>query len=721
MNLKEIRERMLAKAKTSCLTAGDVKKLQFEPYEEGHELDHYPKFAGFKIPYFKLDGKVDQEFYRFRLLQTQPSKGFAAVTEEPKKPRRYTQPLGTQCGVYLPPLFDQSWASIFKDPKVELIITEGELKAACACKLGMACIGIGGVYNWRSSKNNQDLLPILEKCDWTQRRVVICFDSDMRDNPMVRMAASRLAYTLAMRKALVYVAQLPENEEGKKCGLDDFIYSFVPPDLDLNAKKAQEGIAEGLDQFGRILIDAPAIGPGQELHRLNAEVALIRSTSEIIELATGNVYTPGAFSDARYRNRTYHDKPDSGQGMVKKFAAKEWLAWASRTEVSELAYDPACNNMITTHGAYNTWYAQRWPLIPSRKGTIAPWEKLFQHVFSALNSDHQLWVKQWLAYPIQKPGTKLSTALLVWSRQQGNGKTMFGQTMRAIYGKNYGTVTNTQLAGQFSEWAKDKQFIVGDEISLGDKRGLANTLKDMITREQFTMNIKNRKTYPVDDCINYYFTSQKEDALYIESADRRFFIVHAERDALPPDEYIKYKQWLHKDGGAERLMWYFQNEVDLEGFNPYGRAPMTNAKLEMAVAGRSEIEDWAFDLVRNVDSILRPDRHPQDLWRTEDILRMFDPDQRGKVGSKAVSAALSNAGAFKIANGQNGAIINGNRSRLWALRNVSSYAKMGAAQAGKIYESERPNRGGGVGESQKFKAKMEAGKSGGESVVKKPN
>lgn len=669
---------MVAKAKTSCLSPADVRQLRFEPYEEEHELEIYPKFAGFKIPYFKLDGNVDPNFYRFRLLQTQPSRGFAAITEEPAKPRRYTQPLGTQCGVYLPPLLDTPWQTIAKDASIALVITEGELKAACACKLGIATIGLGGVYNWRSAKDNQELLPILEKFDWDKRNVTICFDSDTATNPMVRMAASRLAYVLAHRGAVVRWAQLPPpDEEGGKQGLDDFVYA--------------RGEA-GQDELLAILQTAEDIGPGQELHRLNSEVALIQSTSEIIELFTGNVYTPGAFSDARYRNRSYNEK--DGERMVRKFAAKEWLAWGLRTEVTELVYEPACNNMITPTGAYNTWHAQRWPLLPAKKGSIAPWEKLFNHVFGHLSPEHQHWVRQWFACPIQRPGTKLSTAMLVWGRQTGTGKTMMGETMQPIYGKNYGTVTNMQLSGQFNEWAKDRQFILGDEISVGDKRGLANSLKDMITRTSFTLNIKNRKTYPVQDCINYYFTSNREDALYIESTDRRFFVVHVDTAPLAPEEYTKYKQWLTTGGGAERMFYYFTNEVDLTGFNPYGRAPVTEAKLEMSVAGRSEIEDWCFDLVHNVDSILRPERNPQDLWRTEDLLGVYDPDKRGKVGHKGLSAALNNANCFKVAHGRNDALVYGNRSRLWAVRNVEKYRKMGATAAGRAYEAERSAKGG---------------------------
>jgi hypothetical protein len=714
---------MLAKAKTSCLTPGDVKKLRFQPYEENHDLDPetlFPRYAGFQLPYFKLDGSVDEGFYRFRLLQTQPSRGFAAITEEPKKPRRYTQPLNTQCGVYLPPLFDDSWAVIAKNPEIEIIITEGELKAACACKVGFPTIGLGGVYNWRSSKQKQELLPILEKFNWLGRKVVICFDSDAMTNPMVRMAASRLAYILAMRGAHVKFAHIPEGEEAedgtrKKQGLDDFIYSYVvaatssssssrqsPNQKKLEALEAA-GLEAGTEAFYHVLQEAEELGPGQELHRLNDEVAIIRTTGEVVELYTGNVYSQSVFSDTVYRNRKYQDHADDSGRMVTKYAAKEWIGWRMRNDVAALAYEPACTNMLTANGEYNTWYAQRWPLTPKRTGTMAPWEKLFKQVFGSLTPEHQTWVRQWLAYPIQKPGTKLYTAMLVWGKGQGTGKTLIGELMEAIYGRNFGTVDHDQLSSPFTEWAHDKQFILGDEISIGDKRGLANKLKDMITRRSVIINIKNRKTYRVRDCINYYFTSNSESALYIENADRRYFIHHVDQQTLDKEEYIAIRKWWDS-GGAARLFYYFQNEVDLTGFEPTAHAPITHAKLEMAVAGRSEIEDWAHDLVRDPDSILRGDK-TFDLWRTEDLLDVWEAKdgRKGKAGNKALSAALSNAGAFRIANGQNGAIINGARSRLWALRNVDQYRKMGAAPAGKMYEAERPQQRI-VGDSRKFAA-----------------
>lgn len=719
---------MLKKAATSCLSAQDVKTLQFEPYAEGHELEIYPaSLAGFKIPYFTLDGKVDPDTFRFRLLQSKPSKGWAAITEEAEKPRRYTQKQGTNCGVYLPPLLAEglSWKEVARTPEMEVIITEGELKAACGCKMGFPTIGLGGVYNWRSAKEGFELLPILEKIDWRGRKVYIVFDSDTKTNPMVRMAASRLAWILGVRGAVVHLVNLPENGEGGKQGLDDFIYAR-------RAVHAKNGdlYTEGINAFGELVVNSQDIGPGKELHRLNSEVGLVRKTNEIVEIFTGNVYTPAAFSDSLYKNRTYIDNTEDNQRMNRKFAAKEWLAIEHRTEFSEFVYDPSCNHVVTPAGAYNTWYPQRWPLQPSKTVTdpatglrrtvsMKLWEQLFDHVFSSLTDEHKQWVKCWLAYPIQHPGAKLFTAMLVWGRTTGTGKSRIGESMKAIYGKNFTLIKNAHLTANFNEWAENKQFIVGDEIAIGDKRGVADTLKGMITGDIVRLNIKNRKSYDVVDCINYYFSSNHEDAVYLENHDRRFFIVKADVPRMPSTFYQDYMRWLEHEGGAARLFHYLKYEVNTEAhvftssngrkvevpaFDPKGEAPVTDAKLEMMASSRSDAEDWAFQLVQNPDKILPTDK-PWDLFTAKELLKVYDPMEREKIRANGISRALNAAGAFKVANGSNHVRVAGARDSVYAIRNVDRYRRLGPKEIGALYDAERPIKfDRGVGDSKKFAA-----------------
>ena len=186
---KQLHTLMLNKAKGSLLSPKDVAQLKFQVFteEQSQKLDIFPKWAGFQIPYFDLKGKTT-EFFRFRYLQDRPSTGFAALGDPVGKVRRYGQPSGSGSHVYLPPLLDQSWAEIAADPSVSLVITEGELKAACACSLGVPCIGLGGVYNWRAGKQGQELIPDLEAFRWEDRHLVLCFDSDVSTNHMVRSA-----------------------------------------------------------------------------------------------------------------------------------------------------------------------------------------------------------------------------------------------------------------------------------------------------------------------------------------------------------------------------------------------------------------------------------------------------------------------------------------------------------------------------------------------------
>ena len=659
---------MLAKIRTSLLTARHAELLHFQPYAENHGLLIHPQYAGFKLPYFTLDGKVDPDFYRFRFTQDHPTKGFGSLVT-PEKPRRYAQPAGSSCGVYLPPLLDKTWRVIAKDPNTALVLTEGELKAACACTLGAPTIGLGGVYNWRSAKKHQELLPILDEFVWEGRPTNLCFDSDIATNPMVRAAASFLASVLSSRGAKTLWTKLLPGEHGEKQGMDDLAY------------------AQGPQALMDALAHATPIGSGIALYELNNDVALVRSTGEVVELSTGIVYSSKMFTDTVYRNRTYVDWGASEKGVT-KYTAKEWLAWDFRNEVASVDYDPACDNVVTPAGDYNSWYARQWACLPSDKGTTAPWEDLFKWVFAGMDELLQQWVRQWFAYPLQYPGAKLNSAMLVWGRRQGTGKTMLGETMAEIYGSNYGTVNTMQLDSQFTEWAVDKQFIVGDEISLGDKRQTANCLKDMITRATLRLNVKNRKSYVVKDHTNFYFTSNHEDAIYMENDDRRIFVHCVESEPLSQKQYQSYQKWLKQDGGAARLFYYLKNEVDCATFDPQARAPMTRAKAEMMTSGRGDAEDWCVQVKINPDSVLKTGF---DLYRTVDLLDAYDPDHRERIKVIGIGKALGAAGVAQVANGSNNGMIEGMRTRFWAVRNVSRYRLTTAAEAAKEYQAERDN------------------------------
>jgi hypothetical protein len=153
---------MLAKLALSALTVADAKRLRFSPYTAAAatELSLPVDRAGFKLPYFDLTGKTTS-FYRYRYLESADPKGFGALVEtEAKDTLRYAQPAGSLNEVYLPPYLD--WTETARDPKRALVITEGELKAACAAKHGIPTAGLGGVWNFRAAVAGYAFLPSLE-------------------------------------------------------------------------------------------------------------------------------------------------------------------------------------------------------------------------------------------------------------------------------------------------------------------------------------------------------------------------------------------------------------------------------------------------------------------------------------------------------------------------------------------------------------------------------
>jgi hypothetical protein len=128
------------------------------------------------------------------------------------------------------------------DPRTPLLVTEGVRKADSAVSVGLCCVALLGVWNWRGTNEHGGQTAL---ADWEQvalkgRTVYVVFDSDATTNPGVYEALARLKGFLERRGASVQVVYLPGGPEGGKVGLDDFLaaghsttelYSLASPEL----------------------------------------------------------------------------------------------------------------------------------------------------------------------------------------------------------------------------------------------------------------------------------------------------------------------------------------------------------------------------------------------------------------------------------------------------------------------------------------------------------
>lgn len=192
LTLKQLTDLMIQDLARSGLTPTDG---YFEP-------GTYAKRQGYFLHYPTIDGKKS-DFFRFRFLDA--AKGFDAMTKRAEQ--RYTQPAGMAPRAYFSTLC--KWRKILADVSQRLLITEGEKKAACACKNDIPCIGLGGIWNFKP-KGRQELITDLEQITWKDRVVIVVSDSDAATNEQVQYGADFLVTILRMHGARVNQLVLPE-------------------------------------------------------------------------------------------------------------------------------------------------------------------------------------------------------------------------------------------------------------------------------------------------------------------------------------------------------------------------------------------------------------------------------------------------------------------------------------------------------------------------------
>ncbi len=567
-----MRAALIADLKRSGLTSSDIKKLHLKllTKEQTHKLTKF-KVAAYRIPYFDIDGKEIRAFWRVRYLEEIPGKFGAKL----KKPPRYTGPSNVLPRFYFAPSIP--WRKVADDVAEPVVFTEGEKKAAKACKMGLPCISVPGVWAWRSKKKGIAAIPDFDGFHWTDRKVYLCFDNDLMTNPLVIGALSALAAELFRRGAVVVIKFLPKAKG--KIGLDDYLCSHT------------------LKQWSKLKMEEFAAS--EHVWTLNNEISYITKLNSACNISERTFYgTKNALVSMAYANRTFTVPKANGEGFVTKNAAEEWLKWPHRRTYRNITYAPGQDTIVDDN--INLWNG--FGVGPER-GDIKPFIRLINYIFDGEDGLKE-WFWMWLAYPLQYPGVKLYSAVLLHSPYQGVGKSFIGYIMGDIYGDNFSVVSDEQLYGAFNDWVAHKQFILGEEMTGSEKRRDADRIKNMLTREKIIVNKKYEPIYEIADCANYLFTSNHGDAFILEDKDRRV-CVH-EISAAPRDGkfYREIDEWRYNASGPAHLFEYLLG-IDVSEFNPRAPAPLTDAKVSMQDLSKTDLDIFARDLKENPDNVLR--------------------------------------------------------------------------------------------------------------------
>lgn len=188
------------------------------------------------------------------------------------------------------------------------------------------------------------------------------------------------------------------------------------------------------------------------------------------------------------------------------------------------------------------------------------------------------WVLKWLAYPIQHPGAKMQTAVVVHG-PQGTGKNMFFEAIMAIYGRYGRIIDQSAVEDKFNDWASRRLFLIADEVvARSDLYHVKNKLKAFVTGEWIRINPKNMAAYDERNHVNMVFLSNEAMPVVLEQDDRRHAVIYTP-EKLSADFYDGLKAEL--DQGGVAALHHHLLHLDLGDFGPASKPPMTDAKATL--------------------------------------------------------------------------------------------------------------------------------------------
>lgn len=311
----------------------------------------------------------------------------------------------------------------------------------------------------------------------------------------------------------------------------------------------------------------------------------------------------GMLLDQSRFNATYAGYSFKVDETNSKVSTKAWDAFIynmayAKPVVDRLYFNPRHEprNVQASHGLteINTWKPK---FGVRQRGDASPF---LAHIANLLPSpEDQRILISYMAACVQHVGVKFRWAVVLQGCE-GNGKSLTADILSYALGSDYvHPVRGAQIDAKFNGWMQNRLLIVVNDIktSSAKQEEVMETLKPMITENQFDIETKGVDGHKQEVFCNYLFTMNSRDGLRKTRNDRRYCIFFTEQQSAEDLDRcgmgVKYFQqltdWL-KNGGMAITADYLASVAIPDELNPATlcqRAPKTTKWVEVLDAGLS--------------------------------------------------------------------------------------------------------------------------------------
>lgn len=412
-----------------------------------------------------------------------------------------------------------------------------------------------------------------------------------------------------------------------------------------------------------------------------SEVVFVKELNQFFDRDKRIFYSPEA----------YHNSYSSSDEEAKKNALQGGMV----TKVDKLDYAPK-QPPIFTRGKMvygNSW--SEHTEVKGVKGDVSCWLNHFDTLGFGVYKEH---IINWMAFTLQHPDKKINHMILMGG-PEGGGKDFQLHPLKIAMGENHTTIDGEELLSQFKDWAIGCKYLHINEAELGDHheaKAISAKLKPLAAAppDQIRANQKGIKPIKITNLISSTMTTNSQLPFTMNGDSRRFLALWSDLNIRDEDgnmkpEWVKFWteawEWM-KNGGAEAVIYYLRNEVDVSKFNPGAAPPATQFLRDIRDASKSPMQQTIEAFIKNrigcFGSDLVTAQAMSETFRAGALLdgqfmysdpKFFTPTRIGCIMREMTSVAQVR-GRSKFED-----------VRLWAVRDVAIYQALGPADIYKQY------------------------------------
>jgi hypothetical protein len=257
--------------------------------------------------------------------------------------------------------------------------------------------------------------------------------------------------------------------------------------------------------------------------------------------------------------------------LVKEPAADIWLGSKNKARFVVPCFNPD-PDASPDKGRINLFEG-----IPCKKITRPPMSVAGLPEFIAMIKDSLCggddnaseWLLSFLAHALQRPHEK-PTVVPVIVGPQGTGKgLLFDYVMRAILKDLFLTVkTAKDLTAQFNTDLANRLLTVIDEATWRGNKTEDGVLKNLTGGNRLTVEVKFGPKYETENFSRYAITSNNEEAVAIETSNRRYYPIESSDEFAGNSDYFDPIWQAARKGDLIEAFYTFLMARDISAWNP---------------------------------------------------------------------------------------------------------------------------------------------------------